>query len=145
MSEERLYAVRMLWARDPKGFAEYQEQAKPILARHGVHIERWLRTEAMPGDGLEKPDEIVVTWFKDAAWCVANGLGSGRPAISELVSRSRARRPDRRGPCLGASGRVHKAAGWIRNGESDQSAAPTASGSTPPPDRRPAPPRTGRR
>ena len=46
MSEERLYAVRMLWVRDPEGFAEYQEQAKPILhARHGVHIERWLMTE----------------------------------------------------------------------------------------------------
>ena len=67
MSKERLYAVRMLWVRDPKGFAEYQEKAKPILARHGVHIERWLMTEDITGDGLEKPDQIVVTWFKDAA------------------------------------------------------------------------------
>ena len=67
MSEERLYAVRMLWVRDPEGFAEYQEKAKPILARHGVHIERWLMTEEISGDGLEKPDQIVVTWFKDAA------------------------------------------------------------------------------
>ncbi len=67
MSEERLYAVRMLWVRDPEGFAKYQEQAKPILARHGVHIERWLMTEEISGDGLEKPDQIVVTWFKDAA------------------------------------------------------------------------------
>ena len=67
MSEERLYAVRMLWVRDPEGFVEYQEKAKPILARHGVHIERWLMTEEISGDGLEKPDQIVVTWFKDAA------------------------------------------------------------------------------
>ena len=67
MDEERYYAVRLLWVHDPEGFAEYQEQAKPILARHGVHIERWLMTEDMVGDGLEKPDQIVVTWFKDAA------------------------------------------------------------------------------
>ncbi len=67
MPEDRLYAVRLLWVRDPKLFAEFQEQAKPILAKHGVHIERWLVTEAMEGDGLEKPDEIVVTWFADAA------------------------------------------------------------------------------
>ena len=67
MPEDRLYAVRLLWVRDPQLFAEYQEQAKPILAKHGVHIERWLVTEAMEGDGLEKPDEIVVTWFTDAA------------------------------------------------------------------------------
>ncbi len=67
MPEDRLYAVRLLWVRDPKLFAEYQEQAKPILAKHGVHIERWLVTEAMEGDGLEKPDEIVVTWFTDGA------------------------------------------------------------------------------
>ena len=67
MSEDRLYAVRLLWVRDPDLFAEYQEQAKPILAKHGVHIERWLVTEAIDGDGIEKPDEIVVSWFKSAA------------------------------------------------------------------------------
>ncbi len=67
MADERLYAVRLLWVRDPQGFAEYQEMAKPVLARHGVHIERWLMTEEMDGDGMEKPDQIVVTWFKDAA------------------------------------------------------------------------------
>ena len=61
MPEERLFAVRMLWVHDREGFSEYQEQAKPILARHGVHIERWLMTEEMSGDGMEKPDEIVVT------------------------------------------------------------------------------------
>ncbi len=67
MSEDRLYAVRLLWVRDPDLFAEYQEQAKPILAKHGVHIERWLVTEAIDGDGIEKPDEIVVSWFASAA------------------------------------------------------------------------------
>jgi len=67
MNEERYYAVRLLWVHDPEGFAEYQEMARPILARHGVHIERWLMTEDMVGTGLEKPDEIVVTWFKNAA------------------------------------------------------------------------------
>ena len=67
MADERLYAVRLLWVRDPQGFAEYQEMAKPVLTRHGVHIERWLMTEEMAGDGMEKPDQIVVTWFKDSA------------------------------------------------------------------------------
>ena len=67
MQEERFYAVRFLWVRDPKGFAKYQEQAKPILEKHGVHIERWLVTEDMEGDWIEKPDQIAVTWFKNAA------------------------------------------------------------------------------
>ena len=66
MSGDRLYVVRLLWVRDAELFAEYQEQAKPILARHGVHIERWLTTEAIEGEGMDKPDEIVVTWFDDA-------------------------------------------------------------------------------
>lgn len=63
MSGNRLYAVRLLWIRDPDLFAKYQEMAKPILERHGVHIERWLTTDALEGDVMEKPDEIVVTWF----------------------------------------------------------------------------------
>jgi len=67
MQEEKFYAIRLLWVRDPEGFAEYQEQAKPVLAKHGVHIERWLVTEGIEGDGMEKPDQIVVTWFKNAA------------------------------------------------------------------------------
>ena len=67
MDEERLYAVRILWVQDPEIFAEYQEQTKPIIARHGVHIERWLMTEDIEGTGMEKPDEIVVTWFENAA------------------------------------------------------------------------------
>ncbi len=66
MSNDRLYVVRLLWVRDPDLFAEYQEQTKPILARHGVHIERWLMTEAIEGEEMDKPDEIVVTWFADA-------------------------------------------------------------------------------
>ncbi len=66
MSGDRLYVVRLLWVRDAELFAEYQEQAKPILARHGVHIERWLMTEAIEGEGMDKPDQIVVTWFADA-------------------------------------------------------------------------------
>ena len=47
-------------------FAQYQERAKPILAKHGVHIERWLMTENLDGEGMEKPDQIVVTWFESA-------------------------------------------------------------------------------
>ena len=67
MAEDRLYAVRLLWVRDPDLFAEYQEKAKPILARHGVHVERWLVTESIDGNGMEKPDQIVVTWFRSPA------------------------------------------------------------------------------
>ena len=67
MTQDRLYAVRLVWVRDPGLFAEYQEKAKPILARHGVHIERWLVTETIDGDGMEKPDEIVVSWFASPA------------------------------------------------------------------------------
>ena len=63
MSEERLYAVRLLWIRDQNLFAQYQELAKRIIARFGVHIERWLITDSLEGEGMEKPDEIVVTWF----------------------------------------------------------------------------------
>ncbi|MHC4094237.1 MAG: DUF1330 domain-containing protein [Planctomycetota bacterium] len=66
MTEERLYVVRLIWVRDPDGFAEYQERAKPILARHGVHIERWLMTEEIEGEGIDQPDEIVVTWFANS-------------------------------------------------------------------------------
>ena len=66
MSEDRLYVVRLFWVRDADLFEEYQEQAKPILARHGVHIERWLMTEALEGEGMDKPDQIVMTWFADS-------------------------------------------------------------------------------
>ncbi len=67
MEEEKLYAVRLLWIQDPEMFAEYQEQTKPIIAKHGVHIERWLVTQDIDGEGVERPDEIVVTWFENAA------------------------------------------------------------------------------
>jgi uncharacterized protein (DUF1330 family) len=63
MEDERLFAVRLLWVKDPEMFARYQEMAKPVLARHRVHIERWLMTENIEGEGMEKPDEIVITWF----------------------------------------------------------------------------------
>ncbi len=66
MNNDRFYAVRLLWVRDPERFTEYQEKAKPILAKHGVHIERWLMTQDMDGDGFERPDQIVVTWFSSA-------------------------------------------------------------------------------
>ena len=65
MSDDRLYVVRLLWVDDPALFAEYQEQARPILARHGVHIERWLMTESLEGEGMDRPDQIVVTRFAD--------------------------------------------------------------------------------
>ena len=67
MGDKKLYAVRLVWIRDPELFAKYQEQIKPILMRHGVHIERWLVTKDIEGDGMEKPDEIVITWFRNAA------------------------------------------------------------------------------
>ena len=41
--------------------------ARPILARHGVHIERWLTTETNGRHRAGKPDQIVVTWFENAA------------------------------------------------------------------------------
>ena len=66
MSEDRLYVVRLLWVRDADLFANYQEQTKPILARHAVHVERWLMTEAIEGEGMDKPDQIVVTWFANS-------------------------------------------------------------------------------
>lgn len=67
MNSDRLYAVRLLWVHDSERFTEYQEKAKPILAKHGVHIERWLMTQDMEGEGFERPDQIVVTWFKSEA------------------------------------------------------------------------------
>ncbi len=66
MNNDRFYAVRLIWVRDPERFTEYQEKAKPLLEKHGVHIERWLMTQDMDGDGFERPDQIVVTWFSSA-------------------------------------------------------------------------------
>ncbi len=66
MSDDRCFAVRLIWVRDQQLFTEYQEKAKPFLAKHGVHIERWLMTQDMDGDGFKRPDQIVVTWFSSA-------------------------------------------------------------------------------
>ena len=66
MRDDRLYAVRLLWVRDAKRFTEYQEKSKPLLAKHRVHIERWIMTQDMDGDGFKRPDQIVVTWFSSA-------------------------------------------------------------------------------
>ncbi len=67
MNDERLFAVNLLWVHDPDLFAEYQEQSKPVLAKHGVHVERWLMTETMEGNGFDRPDQMVVTWHRNAA------------------------------------------------------------------------------
>ncbi len=67
MSDERIFWVRMLWVNDPELLAEYRRQAKPIVAKHEVHIDRWLITENMYGNGFDRPDEIVVTSFRNAA------------------------------------------------------------------------------
>ena len=65
MSEDRLYVVRLLWVRDAALFEDFKGRIKPILARHGGHVERWLMTEAIEGEGMDRPDEIVVVWFAD--------------------------------------------------------------------------------
>ena len=49
-------------------FLQSTEQARPILARHGVHVERWLMTESLEGKGMDRPDQIVVTWFADSGF-----------------------------------------------------------------------------
>jgi len=82
MSEDRLYVIRLIWVRDPELFARYQEKAKPILTRHGVHIERWLMTDTIEGEGMDKPDEIVVTWFTSSD---ARKAFEGDPEFEELA------------------------------------------------------------
>ena len=67
MSEDRYYAVRMLWVRDQEAWDKYQEMAKPILARHNVQVEHWLITDRIVGEGIDKPDLIVVTSYPSAA------------------------------------------------------------------------------
>jgi uncharacterized protein (DUF1330 family) len=67
MSEDTYYAVRMLWVRDQAIWDKYQEMARPVLARHQVRVEHWLVTENMFGEGVEKPDLIVVTSYPSAA------------------------------------------------------------------------------
>ncbi len=67
MSEDRYYAVRMLWVHDQETWEKYQEMAKPILARHNVQVEHWLVTDRVVGEGIDKPDLIVVTSYPSAA------------------------------------------------------------------------------
>ena len=40
--------------------------AKATQARKDMHVERWLVTENIKGEGIDRPDEIVVTWFDNA-------------------------------------------------------------------------------
>ena len=67
MSEDRYYAVRMVWVRDQETWEKYQERAKPILARHKVQVEHWLVTDRIVGEGIDKPDLIAVTSYPSAA------------------------------------------------------------------------------
>ena len=71
MSEDRCYAVRMLWVRDQKTWENYQEMAKPILARHKDRVEHWLVTDGMVGEGIDKPYLIVVTSYPIATALMA--------------------------------------------------------------------------
>ncbi len=43
-----------------------KKKPSQFLAKHGVHVERWLMTKDMDGDGFARPDQIVVTWFSSA-------------------------------------------------------------------------------
>ncbi len=67
MSEDRYYAVRMVWVSDQETWEKYQEMAKPILARHKVQVEHWLVTDRIVGEGIDKPDLIAVTSYPSAA------------------------------------------------------------------------------
>ena len=53
-----------------------------LLEKHGVHIERWLMTQEMAGNGLERPDQIVVTWFSSAD---ANALYDNDSQVMEVA------------------------------------------------------------
>ncbi len=67
MSEDRYYAVRMLWVRDHEIWQKYQEMAKPILDRHKVRVEHWLETDKIVGEGIDRPNLIVVTSYPSPA------------------------------------------------------------------------------
>ncbi len=66
MTEDRYYAVRLLWIRDQEIWSQYQQMTKPILARHEVQMEHWLVTDDIVGEGIDKPDFIVVTSYPSA-------------------------------------------------------------------------------
>jgi hypothetical protein len=53
--------------RDQEIWDESQEVARPILARHEVQVEHWLETEDIVGEGVDKPDLIVVTSYPSRA------------------------------------------------------------------------------
>ena len=55
-----------MWIQDREKFAEYQEMAKATQARKDIHVERWLVTDNIEGEGIDKPDEIVITWYDNA-------------------------------------------------------------------------------
>jgi uncharacterized protein (DUF1330 family) len=57
----------MIWVRNQETWEQYQEMAKPILARHKVQVEHWLVTDRIVGEGIDKPDLIVVTSYPSAA------------------------------------------------------------------------------
>ncbi len=59
-----------------------------ILAKHEVHIERWLVAEDMGGNGFDKPDELVVRWFRDAAAKAAFENDPDFKTIAELRDRA---------------------------------------------------------
>jgi len=65
MSENRYYAVRMLWVRDVEIWQKYQEMAKPVLARHDVRVEHWLETDKIVGEGIDKPDFKKASTLRD--------------------------------------------------------------------------------
>ncbi len=67
MDEDRYYAVRLLWVRDQEAWDNYQEMTKPVLARHDVQVEHWLVTDDIVGEGIDRPDLIVVTSYPSAA------------------------------------------------------------------------------
>ena len=67
MDKDRYYAVRMIWVRDQEIWEQYQEMAKPILGRHNVQVEHWLETDKIVGEGVDKPDLIVVTSYPNPA------------------------------------------------------------------------------
>lgn len=83
MSEDRYYAVRMLWVQDKEMWQRYQEMAKPILDRHDVRVEHWLETDRIVGEGLEKPDLIVVTSYPSPA---ALEAFEGDPDLKEAAA-----------------------------------------------------------
>jgi uncharacterized protein (DUF1330 family) len=67
MSENRYYAVRMLWVQDQETWRNYHKLAGPILARHDVRVERWLETDKIEGEGIDKPDLVVVSSYPSLA------------------------------------------------------------------------------